>query len=81
MGVADRAEAKASESSWGEHEHLSQVARVQAAKLESMHIVDWEEAQEAEAPPPPQLHAASGRVSGRTHCLHSGIPSSRSAFE
>ena len=49
IGAADRHEAKASEELWEEHEHLSQEARVQAAKLEPMHIVDWEEAQEADA--------------------------------
>ena len=32
-----------------EHKHLSQEARVQVTKLEPMHIVDWEEAQEANA--------------------------------
>ena len=32
-----------------EHEHLCQEARVQVAKLTPMHIVDWEEAQEADA--------------------------------
>ena len=32
----------------GEHECLSQKARVQAAKLELMHVVDWEQAQEAD---------------------------------
>ena len=32
-----------------EHEHLSQEVRVQVAKLTPMHIVDWEEAQEADA--------------------------------
>ena len=31
-----------------EHGHLSQEARVQAAKLAPLHIVDWEEAQEAD---------------------------------
>ena len=30
------------------HEHLSQEARVQAVKLEPMHIVDWKQAQEAD---------------------------------
>ena len=45
----DRGEAKASEELLEEHEHLSQEARVQVAKLESMHIIDWEEAQEADA--------------------------------
>ena len=32
-----------------EYERLSQEARVQAAKLAPMHIVDWAEAQEADA--------------------------------
>ena len=49
IGAADRGEAKASEELWEEHECLSQEARVQAAKLEPMHIVDWKEAQEADA--------------------------------
>ena len=49
VGVADRGEAKASEELLKEHEHLSQEARVQAMKLEPMHIVYWEEAQEADA--------------------------------
>ena len=49
VGVANRGEAKASEELLKEHERLSQEARVQAAKLEPMHIVDWEEAQEADA--------------------------------
>ena len=48
VGAADRGEAKASEELLKEHERLSQEARVKAAKLEPMHIVDWEEAQEAE---------------------------------
>ena len=45
IGVADRGEAKASE----EHECLTQEARVQAVKLEPLHIADWEEAQKADA--------------------------------
>ena len=49
VGVADRGEAKASEELLKEHEHLSQEARVQVVKLEPMHIVYWEEAQEADA--------------------------------
>ena len=48
VGAADRGEAKASEEFLEEHEHLSQEARVQMAKLAPMHIVDWEEAQEAD---------------------------------
>ena len=49
VGVANRGEAKASEELLEEHERLSQEARVQAAKLEPMHIVDWGETQEADA--------------------------------
>ena len=49
VGVADRGEATASEELLKEHEHLSQEARVQAAKLKPMHIIDWEEAQEVDA--------------------------------
>ena len=48
MGVSDRGEAKANEGLLEEHEHLSQEARVQAAKLELMHVVDWEQAQEVD---------------------------------
>ena len=39
--AAGWSEAKASEELLEEHEHLSQEARVQAMKLEPMHIVDW----------------------------------------
>ena len=46
VGVADGGEVRASED---EHEHLSQEARVQVVKLAPMHIVDWAEAQEADA--------------------------------
>ena len=49
VGVADRGEAKASEELLGECEQLSQEVRVQATKLAPMHIIDWEEAQEADA--------------------------------
>ena len=49
VGVANRGEAKASEELLEEHECLSQEARVQVAKLKPMHIIDWEEAQEADA--------------------------------
>ena len=48
IGAANRGEAKANEELLEEHERLSQEARVQAAKLEPMHIVDWEQAQEAD---------------------------------
>ena len=51
VGVADRGEAKANEELLEEHEHPSWEAKVQAAKLEPMHIVDWEKAQEADAAP------------------------------
>ena len=47
--AADRGESKANKELLEEHERLSQEARVQAVKLESMHIVDWEQAQEADA--------------------------------
>ena len=49
IGAADWSEAKASEELLEEHERLSQEARVQVAKLEPMPIVDWGEAQEADA--------------------------------
>ena len=49
VGAADQSEVRASEELLEEHECLSQEVRVQAAKLAPMHIVDWEEAQEAEA--------------------------------
>ena len=48
MGTSDRGEAEANEGLLEEHECLSQEARVQAAKLELMHVVDWEQAQEAD---------------------------------
>ena len=46
--ASDRGEAKANEGLLEEHEHLSWEARVQVAKLELMHTVDWEQAQEAD---------------------------------
>ena len=49
VGAADWGEVRAREELLEEHECLSQEARVQAAKLAPMHIVDWEEAQEADA--------------------------------
>ena len=48
VGASNRWEAKANEGLLEEHERLSWEARVQAAKLELMHIVDWEQAQEAD---------------------------------
>ena len=48
VGTSDRGEAKANEGLLEEHEHLSQEARVQAVKLELLHVVDWEQAQEAD---------------------------------
>ena len=48
VGASDRGEAKANEGFLEEHECLSREARVQAAKLELMHIVDLEQAQEAD---------------------------------
>ena len=49
IGAASWSEAKASEELLEEHKCLSQEARVQVMKLEPMHIVDWGEAQEADA--------------------------------
>ena len=49
VGTSNRGEAKANEGLLEEHERLSREARVQAAKLELMHVVDWEQAQEADA--------------------------------
>ena len=48
VGASDRGEAEANKGLLEEHEHLSWEARVQAAKLELMHIVDWEQAQEVD---------------------------------
>ena len=48
VGAANRREAEANEGLLEEHERLSWEARVQAAKLELMHIVDWEQAQEVD---------------------------------
>ena len=41
IGAANRGEAEDNEGLLEEHEHLNWEARVQAAKLEPMHIVDW----------------------------------------
>ena len=49
VGAADWGEVRVSEELLEEHEHFCQEARVQAVKLAPMHIVDWEEAQEADA--------------------------------
>ena len=49
VGVANLGEVRVSKELLEEHEHLSQEVRVQVAKLAPMHIVDWAEAQEADA--------------------------------
>ena len=49
VGVANWGEVRVREELLEKHERLSQEVRVQAAKLAPMHIVDWEEAQEADA--------------------------------
>ena len=46
IGAADRGEAEANESLLCEHVCLADEARVQAARLAPMHVVDWREAQE-----------------------------------
>ena len=66
--AADRSEAKANEELLEEHEHLSREARVQAVKLEPMHIVDWEQAQEADV-------ALAG--CHKWLCLRNGMPPPR----
>ena len=48
MGASNRGEAQANEGLLEEHERLNQEARVQVVKLELMHIVDWEQAQEVD---------------------------------
>ena len=48
VGVSNRRKAEANEGLLEEHELLSWEAKVQAVKLELMHIVDWEQAQEAD---------------------------------
>ena len=48
VGASDRGEAEANVGLLEEHECLSWEARVQVAKLELMHIVDWEQAQEVD---------------------------------
>ena len=48
VGASDRGEAEANEGLLEEHECLSREARVQVVKLELMHVVDWEQAQEAD---------------------------------
>ena len=48
VGASDRGEAEANEGLLEKHEHLSQEAWVQAVKLELMHVVDWEQAQEVD---------------------------------
>ena len=48
VGASDRGEAKANEGLLEEHECLSREARVQVAKLQLMHVVDWEQAQEVD---------------------------------
>ena len=49
VGAADRSKVRVSEELVEEHKHLSCEAGVQAVKLAPMHIVDWAEAQEADA--------------------------------
>ena len=68
MGASNRGEAEANEGLLEEHERLSQEAQVQVAKLELMHIVDWEHAQEADV----TLAACCKWL-----CLRKGMPPSR----
>ena len=45
IGAADQSKAKANEALLHEHVHLVDEARVQAAKLAPMHVVNWEDTQ------------------------------------
>ena len=49
VGATNQGEVRVSKELLEEHEHLSQEARVQVVNLALMHMVDWEEAQEADA--------------------------------
>ena len=68
VGASDRGEAKANEGLLEEHERLSQEAQVQVAKLELMHVVDWEQAQEVD------VTLAACR---KWLCLRKGMPPPR----
>ena len=72
VGASDRGEAEANEGLLEEHEHLSREARVQATKLELMHVVDWEQAQEADvtlAACHKWLHLRKGMLPSRRYTL------------
>ena len=47
--VTDQGKAEANEELLCEHVHLKNEVQVQAAKLAPIHVVDWKEAQEADA--------------------------------
>ena len=49
IGAVDQSEVEANEELLCEHMHLEDEVRVQAAKLAPIHVVDWGEAQEADA--------------------------------
>ena len=68
VGASDRGEVKANEGLLEEHERLSREATVQVAKLGLMHIVDWEQAQEADV--------ALARCR-KWLCLRKGVPPPR----
>ena len=48
MEASNRGKAEANKGLLEEHECLSREVQVQAARLELMHVVDWEQAQEAD---------------------------------
>ena len=48
IGAVDQSEVEANAELLCEHVHLEDEVRVQVAKLAPMHVVDWEEAQEAD---------------------------------
>ena len=80
VGVADQGEVRVSEELLEEHENLCQEVRVQVAKLAPMHIIDLEEAQEADTALSHMLQVAScqeGHTSSKVGCLSQGVPWSR----
>ena len=81
VGTANWGEVRVSEELLEEHECLSQEVRVQVVKLAPMHIIDWEEAQEANT----ALAACrnwqvalsqEGRTASKAGCLSQGVPGS-----
>ena len=78
--AADRGEAKANKELLEEHECLGWEARVQVVKLEPMHIVDWEQAQEGGCCPswvPQVALSQEGHTATPVRNAPQGVPWSR----